>query len=57
LGRAPAESQKAALKLGQFGRRKPAARKGVLSFAQAFAFVSKVDAGNVKKIQDIVVSC
>jgi hypothetical protein len=57
LVKAPAEPEGAALNPEQIGRRKPAARKGVFSFAQAFAFVWKVDAGNVKRIQDIVVFC
>jgi hypothetical protein len=41
----------------QIGRLNPALRKGSWSFPQASAFVLKVDAGNTKKILDVVVFC
>jgi hypothetical protein len=52
-----ADSPNAAPDSGQIGEAKPASRWVARSFPQAFAFVLKVDASNVKKIQDVVVSC
>jgi hypothetical protein len=46
-----------ALDRGQSQPSKPAPDEGILSFPQASAFIWKRDAGNVTKIQDIVVSC
>jgi hypothetical protein len=43
--------------LRQNGERKPASGEGLQSFPQAFARVWKVDAGNTKKILDVVVFC
>jgi hypothetical protein len=43
--------------LGQIGQPKPAPRLILWSFPQANAHVWKVDAWNLKKIQDVVVFC
>jgi hypothetical protein len=43
--------------VGQIAQLEAARRKGFGSFPQVIASVWKVDAGNVKKIQDIGVSC
>jgi hypothetical protein len=43
--------------LEQIGRPETRAPQGSLRFPQAIAFVWKVDAGKVNKIQDIVVYC